>query len=545
MPFDSACPPLDAFRALYEAARPPGHAAALLRHADGCPHCRAALAAGPFRAAVHPALLPPAERTQLLRPSAPTGDWCIGTGGDGPPEEPELPRRVGRYEVVGPLGRGGMGVVVKALDPALNRFVAIKLLSPALAADPTARDRFAREAEAAGRVGSDNVVAVYEFGEADGAPYLVMQYARGQDLKSRLRAGPPVAPDEALRIVRQVAAGLAAAHAQGVVHRDIKPDNIILECPEELPARAAGVWARAKLADFGVARLIGTPGLTQPGAVMGTLEYMAPEQIEERTVDARSDLYALGLVLYRLLAGRPPFVGLTAFELMDHHCHVQPPPPSAFAPPGAVPEWLDGFVLRLLRKNPDDRVRSAVEVVRRLDAALADRGGAGADAAEERRLAALRRLEVLDTAPEQAFDDLTFLAGHICGTPIALISLVDLDRQWFKSRVGLSVAQTARSVSFCQHTIRGAGPFVVGDATTDPRFADNALVRGSPHIRFYAGMPLIDPAGCALGAMCVIDRAPRQLTPDQLAALGAIARLVVDRLLVRHELAEARAPRGG
>lgn len=166
------------------------------------------------------------------------------------------------------------------------------------------------------------------------------------------------------------------------------------------------------------------------------------------------------------------------------------------------------------------------------------------DPAEEDRLAALAEYCVLDTAPEEEYDDLTRLAAHICGAPIALVSLVDRDRQWFKSRVGVAAAETPREQSFCAHAVAQKATLVVPDAAADPRFAANPLVTGSPNIRFYAGAPLTAPSGHALGSVCVIDRRPRVLEPAQLNALEALSRQVVRLLELRRlnvRLADALA----
>jgi GAF domain-containing protein len=155
---------------------------------------------------------------------------------------------------------------------------------------------------------------------------------------------------------------------------------------------------------------------------------------------------------------------------------------------------------------------------------------------EEARLAALEKYAILDTDPEQSFDDLTLLASFVCKTPIALISLVDEDRQWFKSRVGIDASETSRDIAFCSTAILQSDLFVVPDALNDERFRDNPLVVSDPHIRFYAGAPLINEDGCALGTLCVVDRTPRELSPEQREALKALSRLVLSQLEFRRNL---------
>lgn len=156
---------------------------------------------------------------------------------------------------------------------------------------------------------------------------------------------------------------------------------------------------------------------------------------------------------------------------------------------------------------------------------------------EAARLEALHQYQILDTEPDETFNDLTRLAAYICGTPIALITLIDLDRQWFKARQGLSLSETSRDISFCGHAIMQSGPFVVRDAMDDQRFKDNPLVTSEPNIRFYAGSPLITPEGFKLGTLCVIDRVPRDLNPEQIAALRMLSNQVITQLDLRREIA--------
>ena len=250
-----------------------------------------------------------------------------------------------------------------------------------------------------------------------------------------------------------------------------------------------------------------------------------------------SRLYSLGMLLYRMVTDKLPFEAKTSMAYFARHLYAEPTPLTEHI--ADLPDWLGSLIMRLLRKKPDERIQTAAEVVKILDEGAAKLLGPPTDP-EAKRLAALRSYRVLDTEAEQAFDDLTFLASHICGTPIALVSLIEEDRQWFKSKVGLSITQTARNISFCQHTIRGTTPLVVGDAPTDPRFADNPAVCQAPHIRFYAGVPLIDDEGCALGTLCVVDRVSKNLTPDQVSALAALGRLVMSQLSFRRELLEHR-----
>ena len=252
-----------------------------------------------------------------------------------------------------------MGVVLKARDPALDRTVAIKMLTPALGHGATSRRRFAREARAAAAVGHEHIVAIHAVDEFRGLPYLVMQYVPGRSLQERLDASGPLEVKEILRIGTQAARALAAAHAQGVVHRDIKPANILLEnCIEKV-----------KLTDFGLARAIDDASLTQSGVIAGTPQYMAPEQAQGNPVDARADLFALGLVLYAMAAGRPPFRADSAMAVLKRVCENPHRPIRQLNPD--VPDWLEALIDRLLAKDPDDRFQTATEVADLLERGLA------------------------------------------------------------------------------------------------------------------------------------------------------------------------------
>ncbi|HEY2883340.1 MAG TPA: protein kinase, partial [Pirellulales bacterium] len=214
-----------------------------------------------------------------------------------PTDDPRMLGRLGGYEIAGVVGRGGMGVVLKALDPALNRFVAIKVLAPQLATSGAARQRFAREARAAASVVHENVVAIHAVADGGALPYFVMPYLRGASLQKRLDAHGPLGVSEILRVAMQIASGLAAAHAQGLVHRDIKPANILLEDGVE----------RLKITDFGLARAADDASLTRTGVIAGTPQFMSPEQARGEFIDHRSDLFSMGSVMYAMSTGRPPF----------------------------------------------------------------------------------------------------------------------------------------------------------------------------------------------------------------------------------------------
>jgi len=264
----------------------------------------------------------------------------------------------GRYSLERELGRGGMGIVYLARDLRLERVVAIKLLPPDRAAVAGLRERFLREARTAARLSHPHIIAIHAVEEIDDFVFFVMACVDGETLGARVRRDGALKPHDAARILREVAWALAYAHGQGVVHRDVKPDNILLE-------RAGG---RAQVADFGIARLVQAPGVSGggDGGLIGTPEYMSPEQAMGESIDGRSDLYSLGVVAYYALAGRLPFTSPTVAAIVTQHLTKTPPP---LAVPGA-PRHLVAAVERCLAKDPAQRFQSGEELAAALGAAL-------------------------------------------------------------------------------------------------------------------------------------------------------------------------------
>jgi serine/threonine-protein kinase len=256
----------------------------------------------------------------------------------------------GRYELEGELGHGGMATVYRGTDRVLHRPVAVKVLAAHHARDLDFVARFRREAQAAARLNHPNVVAVYDTGEDGDRYFIVMELVDGHTLQEVLRERGPLSPDEAAAIAEQAAAALAAAHAEGIVHRDIKPANIMITPSGDV-----------KVMDFGIARAA-TVGdsITRTTSVLGTASYLSPEQAESRPLDARSDIYSLGVVLYEMLAGRAPFEGETAVSVAYKHVNEQPVPPSRHHPD--VPAELEAIALQAMAKDPAHRYQQAEDM---------------------------------------------------------------------------------------------------------------------------------------------------------------------------------------
>src|SRR6478609_6786719 len=265
------------------------------------------------------------------------------------------------YRIEAIVGRGGMGVVYRAWDPALDRRVAIKLISAEHTQESGFRERFKRESRLAASIRHPNVITVFRAGEDDGHLFIAMDYVEGTDLKALIRSRGRLDPGLGARIVYQIGIALDAAHAKGLVHRDIKPANVLIEGAE-----------RAYLTDFGLTKeMASKSGVTATGVVLGTIDYMAPEQVAGAKLDARADIYSLGCVLWEALTGQVPYPRESAVAKM--YAHASEPPPTLTATTPDMPVQLEAVVTRAMAKKPDERYLSAGDLGRAAVAAVEDR----------------------------------------------------------------------------------------------------------------------------------------------------------------------------
>jgi len=364
----ATCPEDDYLKALIDESLPREQEAALAGHLEGCAACRrrleelaagsqswdTTLLIGTAATPQEPALGRLVATLEDATPDTPDNSPSMSStelSFLAPPRQPGHLGRLDHYEVEEIVGRGGMGLVLKAFDEKLRRVVAIKALAPALAASATARSRFLREAHAAAAVAHEHVIAIHAIEEQTGmVPYLVMQFIPGRSLEDKLRESGPVGVKEILRIGIQIAEGLAAAHKCGLIHRDIKPANVLLENGVE----------RVKITDFGLARAVDDASLTQSGVIAGTPMYMSPEQARGADLDHRSDLFSFGSVLYALCTGRPPFRASNTMAVLKRVCEETPRPIREVNPD--IPDWLADIIMTLLAKDPAERFQSAQEV---------------------------------------------------------------------------------------------------------------------------------------------------------------------------------------
>jgi TolB-like protein len=259
----------------------------------------------------------------------------------------------GRYQIFEEIGQGGMGRVYRVLDKEIDEKVVLKILNPEIAGDSKTIERFRNELKTARQISHKNVCRMYHFGRDEGVDYITMEYVRGEDLKSMLKMMGRLSPGQAVSIARQVCSGLAEAHRRGVVHRDLKPQNIMIDRD-----------GHVKIMDFGIARTLRAEGITGPGMMIGTAEYMSPEQVEGKEVDERSDIYGLGIILYEILTGKVPFEGDSPLIVALKHKTEVPPDPKKINP--QIPDDLNRLILRCLAKEPGRRYQSAEELFREL-----------------------------------------------------------------------------------------------------------------------------------------------------------------------------------
>jgi eukaryotic-like serine/threonine-protein kinase len=307
---------------------------------------------------------------RCLRPLPPPANTlCVYCGASLTPSQPKtrpLPAKstdplvgrtvAGRFHVEELIGQGGMGKVYRARHLALDRSVVLKMLKPALLEDPTIVGRFEREAKAASRLNHANVIQILDFGreEKDGTLYIVMEFVQGKDLRVILRDEWPLAEDRLCNIMAQVCAALSEAHAHNIIHRDLKPENVMVEDRRD---QADFV----KVLDFGIAKLLDAegPGLTSTDVVCGTPQYMAPEQATGTHLDARCDLYAVGVILYQMATGHLPFDGANSMEVLTKQVHDRPIPPRQRQPDAPISEAMEALILRALEKDAGRRPQTA------------------------------------------------------------------------------------------------------------------------------------------------------------------------------------------
>jgi tRNA A-37 threonylcarbamoyl transferase component Bud32 len=443
----------------------------------------------------------------------------------------------GRYRIEALIGRGSQSGVYRAFDELLQREVAVKLFRD----DPGNLDHTRRqsgEVRILAEMSHHALVTLLDAGADLSDPrhrrtYLVMELVRGPDLRERAAQGP-IAPAHLALIGHDLADGLAYIHHHGIVHRDVKPANILLVDYNNDDRRP-----RAKLSDFGVAMMLGDGQLSGPAESSGTPQYLSPEQAASKPVGPASDVYSLGLVLLEGLTGKPAYPGApiaSAMARLLRDPHI---------PDGVAPKWA-ALLTSMLSREPTARPGArevSLALRQEVISAAGRRRSIGtpaeappsdvAAANEEARMRAVERYRILDTPPDGTFDRIAGLAARMFSVPVAIVSVVDHDRIWFKAHHGTDVGEIGRDPGLCASAILQDDAWVVPDAVSDPRTLANPLVAGEFGLQFYAGVPLRTPDGYNLGTFCILDREPREFTAEDVRTLEDLAAVVMNDLELR------------
>jgi len=436
-----------------------------------------------------------------------------------------------RYQLQELIAAGGMAEVYRAHDDFLGRDVAVKVFRASATAEADFR-RQEDEVNVLARLNHPNLVtlldAAVDRSDAENPQiYYVMELVPGTDLKRRLDDGPLV-PRQVAQLGYYAASGLEYVHSRGIVHRDVKPANILLTFNDDKQR------VTAKLGDFGIASVGHAAAIADDEIVTGTVAYLSPEQAKGETVGFASDVYSLGLVLLQCFTGVLAFPG--------------PPQASAMARliddpevPDSVPEEWRPLLRAMTSRHPADRpdIHDVALALRGMFMAETGRHKATVSAPvpvnEADRMRALRQLDLLDSPPDPTFDRITAMAARVTGTPVSIISVVDADRIWFASHHGLDVDQIGRDAGLCGSAIMQSDPWIIEDARSDERAAENPLVSGDFGLQFYAGVPLVTREGYPLGTLCVLDFEPRTISSEELATLKDLAAMVMRELELRRE----------
>ncbi|WP_354185324.1 GAF domain-containing serine/threonine-protein kinase [Arthrobacter sp. UYCu712] len=441
----------------------------------------------------------------------------------------------GRYRIKDLIGRGSESTVYLAHDELLQREVAVKLFRND--ADDVERTRqHGQEVRILAGVSHHALVTLFDAGADLSDPesrltYLVMELVRGKDLRHRAAQGPLSAAHMAL-IGHDLADGLSYIHRHGIVHRDVKPANILLVDYSNDDRRP-----RVKLTDFGVAVMLGHNHAADDGGTSGTPAYLSPEQAAGEPAGPHSDIYSLGLVLLEGLTGKMAYPGAPIQSAVARLLR-DPQIPEELAP-----MWV-ALLSSMLARDPAERppAREVSLALRQevINGAARHRAESLQPATdEEGRMRAVERYRILDTPADGAFDRIASLAARMFSVPVAIVSVVDHDRIWFKAHHGTDVTEIGRDPGLCASAILQDDAWVIENASTDPRTLANPLVAGEFGLQFYAGVPLRTPDGHNLGTFCILDREPRTFSAADTRTLEDLAAIVMNDLEMRLQSREA------